>query len=238
MTDRMPDVNSLFAGRTVFLTGGSGFVGKVVIEKFLTAVPDIKRIYVLVRSAKGKTADQRWADINTGVMFNRVRSDCPETLDKVLPVEGDITFDDMGLKEEDLQRVLEETSVVLHCAATVRFNDTLRNAIELNVKGVKRMINMCKRMPKLDSFVHCSTAYVNVDKEGEIEEKQYKVVCDPYKLIDGQSWMSDDMLDGITDAMAPKYFNTYCFTKHVAEELVKRECGDLPTLIFRPSIIA
>ncbi|GMS91830.1 hypothetical protein PENTCL1PPCAC_14005, partial [Pristionchus entomophagus] len=236
--DRMPDVNSLFAGRTVFLTGGSGFVGKVVIEKFLTAVPDIKRIYVLVRPAKGKSADQRWADINSGVMFNRVRADCPETLEKVVPVEGDITIDDMGLKEEDLQRVLEETSVVLHCAATVRFNDTLRNAIELNVKGVKRMIDMCKRMPKLDSFVHCSTAYVNVEKEGDIEEKQYPVVCDPYKLIDAQSWMSDEMLNGIADSMCKKYFNTYCFTKHVAEELVKLECVDLPTIIMRPSIIA
>ncbi|KAF8374931.1 hypothetical protein PRIPAC_81360 [Pristionchus pacificus] len=150
MVDRMPDVNSLFAGRTVFLTGGSGFVGKVVIEKFLTAVPDIKRLYVLVRAAKGKTADERWADINSGVMFNRVRTECPETLSKVVPVEGDISMDDMGLNEEDLKRVLEETSVVLHCAATVRFNDTLRNAIELNVKGVSRMIGMCKRMPNLD----------------------------------------------------------------------------------------
>ncbi|GMR49001.1 hypothetical protein PMAYCL1PPCAC_19196, partial [Pristionchus mayeri] len=238
MADRMPDVDTLFAGRTVFLTGGSGFVGKVLIEKLLKDVPHVERLYVLVRPAKGKTAEQRWADINSGVLFNRVRLGCPEALEKVVPVEGDISLDDMGLTEEDLGRVLAETSVVLHCAATVRFNDILRNAIELNVKGVQRMIGICKRMPKLESFVHCSTAYVNVDKEGEIEEKQYKVICDPYKLIEAQSWMTDEMLDGVTEAMTPKYFNTYCFTKHVAEELVKRECGDLPTLIFRPSIIA
>ncbi|GMS86918.1 hypothetical protein PENTCL1PPCAC_9093, partial [Pristionchus entomophagus] len=235
--DRMEGVNSLFAGRTVFLTGGSGFVGKVVIEKFLSAVPDVERIYVLVRPAKGKTADERWADINSGVMFNRVRAECPEALAKVVPVEGDIVNDDLGLEAEDLQRVLEETSVVMHCAATIRFNDTLRNAIELNIKGVQRMISICKRMKKLESFVHCSTAYVNVDKEGVIEEKQYKVVCDPYQLIDAQSWMPEEMLDGLINAMTPKYFNSYCFTKHVAEELVKLECVDLPTLIFRPSII-
>lgn len=32
--------------------------------------------------------------------------------------------------------------------------------------------------------MHCSTAYVNVYMEGEIEEKQYPAPCDPYKLID------------------------------------------------------
>ncbi|GMR45502.1 hypothetical protein PMAYCL1PPCAC_15697, partial [Pristionchus mayeri] len=237
-TMSMPDVNSLFAGRTIFLTGGSGFVGQVVIEKFLHAVPDVGRLYVLVRPAKGKTPAERWAAISSGVLFNRVRADCPSALEKVVPVEGDITIDDMGLSEENLKRVLEETSVVMHCAATVRFNDTLRSAIELNLKGVERMIRLCKRMPRLEAFTHCSTCYVNVDKTGEIEEKQYPVVCDPYKVIEGQGWMTDEMLEGITNAMSKKYFNTYCFTKHVAEELVKRECVDLPTLIFRPAIIA
>ncbi|KAF8356166.1 hypothetical protein PRIPAC_97789 [Pristionchus pacificus] len=238
MTDFMPDVNSLFAGRTVFLTGGSGFVGKVVIEKFLHAIPDVKRLYVLVRPAKGKSAQERWEAIHTkSEIFNRTRADCPETIAKVFPVEGDITIDDLGLSEENLKRVLEETSVVIHCAATVRFNDTLKSAIELNIKGVNRMIKLCKRMPKLDCFLHCSTAYVNVDKEGDIEEKQFDVVCDPYKLMDAQSWMTEEMLEGISNSMSNKYFNTYCFTKHVSEELVRRECVDLPTLIFRPSII-
>ncbi|GMR60419.1 hypothetical protein PMAYCL1PPCAC_30614, partial [Pristionchus mayeri] len=238
MTDSMPSVNSLFAGRTVFLTGGSGFVGKVVIEKFLHDIPDIKRLYVLVRPAKGKTADERWEAIHTkSEIFNRTREDCPGAIAKVTPVEGDITIDDMGLSEENLKRVLEETSVVIHCAATVRFNDTLKSAIELNIKGVNRMIKMCKRMPKLDCLLHCSTAYVNVDKEGDIEEKQYPVVCDPYKLMDAQSWMTEEMLEGVANSMFKKYFNTYCFTKHVAEELVRLECQDLPTLIFRPSII-
>ncbi|GMR46956.1 hypothetical protein PMAYCL1PPCAC_17151 [Pristionchus mayeri] len=230
MDSSMPSVNSLFAGRTVFLTGGSGFVGKVVIEKMLRDVPDMEKIFILVRAAKGKSAQQRWAEISHSVLFNNVRARCPWALDKVVPVEGDITIDDMGLSSENLKAVLEETSVVLHCAATVRFNDTLRSAIELNVKGVDRMISLCKRMTKLDCFLHCSTCYVNVDKQDEIEEKLYEVICDPRKLID--SWMSDEMLNGITASISKTYFNTYCFTKHIAEELVKRECVDLPTLIL------
>lgn len=45
-------------------------------------------------------------------MFNRVRTECPETLSKVVPVEGDISMDDMGLNEEDLKRVLEEVRCI------------------------------------------------------------------------------------------------------------------------------
>lgn len=41
----------------------------------------------------------------------------------------------------------------------------------------------------LQCFLHCSTAYVNVDKEGDIEEKQFDVVCDPYKLMDVSSFL-------------------------------------------------
>lgn len=54
-----------------------------------------------------------------------------------------------------------QTSVVIHCAATVRFNDTLKSAIELNIKGVNRMIKLCKRMPKLDVSIIFSKASIS-----------------------------------------------------------------------------
>ncbi|GMT01538.1 hypothetical protein PENTCL1PPCAC_23712 [Pristionchus entomophagus] len=238
MADQLPPINSLFAGRSIFLTGGTGFVGKVVIEKFLRDVPEINKIFVLVRGAKGKTAAQRWAKISQSVLFKRVRTECPQMLAKVVPVEGDITLDHLGLSEENLKAVLEHTSVVLHCAATVRFNEELRTAIDLNVRGVDRIIKLCKRMPKLECFLHCSTCYVNTDKIGEIEEKLYDAACDPYKLIDAHTWMSDELLEGISETIKKKYYNTYTFTKHIAEELVRRECADVPTLIFRPAVIA
>lgn len=47
-------------------------------------------------------------------IFNRTRADCPETIAKVFPVEGDITIDDLGLSEENLQRVLEEVGALNH----------------------------------------------------------------------------------------------------------------------------
>lgn len=37
---------------------------QVVIEKLLRDVPDVAKVFVLVRAAKGKSAQQRWADIS------------------------------------------------------------------------------------------------------------------------------------------------------------------------------
>lgn len=53
------EIIEFFENQTIFLTGGSGFLGKVLIEKLLRECPNIKKIYVLMRQKKGKTPKQR-----------------------------------------------------------------------------------------------------------------------------------------------------------------------------------
>ncbi|GLE07791.1 hypothetical protein PINS_up018457 [Pythium insidiosum] len=55
---RMP-VEAVFAGRSIFLTGGTGFFGKAVLEKLLRSAPDVERIFVLIRARKGVSAAAR-----------------------------------------------------------------------------------------------------------------------------------------------------------------------------------
>lgn len=52
-----------FAGVDVFITGGSGFMGKVLIEKLLRSCPDIGRVFVLMRAKKGKSGYERVKDL-------------------------------------------------------------------------------------------------------------------------------------------------------------------------------
>jgi len=42
-------VRNFYKDKVIFLTGTTGFIGKVVLEKILRSCPDFKRIYVMVR---------------------------------------------------------------------------------------------------------------------------------------------------------------------------------------------
>jgi len=56
-------VQEYFRDAVIFLTGGTGFMGKVLLEKLLRTCPHIKRIYLLIRSKKGKNVEERLEDI-------------------------------------------------------------------------------------------------------------------------------------------------------------------------------
>lgn len=61
MTQRN-SVQQFYVGKTIFITGGSGFMGKVLIEKLLYSCSDVKELIVLMRPKRGKSAIQRLED--------------------------------------------------------------------------------------------------------------------------------------------------------------------------------
>lgn len=54
-----PSVAEFYRGRNIFLTGGTGFIGKVFIEKILRCCPDIGDIYMLVRPRRSQSVHER-----------------------------------------------------------------------------------------------------------------------------------------------------------------------------------
>lgn len=52
-------VTEFYHGKTVFITGGTGFMGKVLLEKLLRACPGLARVYLLIRPKKGQDARER-----------------------------------------------------------------------------------------------------------------------------------------------------------------------------------
>ena len=46
-------MRSFYAGQHVFMTGVSGFVGKVVLQKILSDLPDVECVYLLIRPKRG-----------------------------------------------------------------------------------------------------------------------------------------------------------------------------------------
>lgn len=56
-------VSALYKERHVLITGGTGFMGKVFVEKLLRNVPDIGKIYLLIRVKKGKDPKDRLVEM-------------------------------------------------------------------------------------------------------------------------------------------------------------------------------
>lgn len=222
------DVTDFFTDRSVLITGGTGFLGKVLIEKLLRSVPRLQKIYLIIRSRKGADAQQRWRTLAESCnLFESIRNAKPmdetETdlgsgtlLAKVIPLSGDITEPDLGLSAEDAKLICDNVSVVFHCAATVRFDERMRLAIQMNVVGTQRLLRLCDKMKRLEAFVHASTAYCNCDRSN-IAENVYPSPIPWRRLIEGVEWMSDDMYDRLTPYLIGARPNTYTFTKAVSD---------------------
>lgn len=58
----------------------------------------------------------------------------------------------------------------MNCAASIDFNAPLDQALESNVKGTLRMMELAKSCKQLEIFTHVSTCYVNCNLSGLIRE--------------------------------------------------------------------
>lgn len=61
--DKLTPIQKFYHGESILITGGTGFLGKLLIEKLLRGCPGIKCIYLLIRSKKGKNVSQRTDEI-------------------------------------------------------------------------------------------------------------------------------------------------------------------------------
>lgn len=58
-------VQEFYSGKSIFITGASGFMGKCLLEKLLYSCSDIKQIFILIRAKRGKSATQRVQEFTT-----------------------------------------------------------------------------------------------------------------------------------------------------------------------------
>lgn len=141
-------------------------------------------------------------------MFNRINEEKPEVLKKIVPVYGDITQENFGLDDEQLAKVIEESEIVFHMAASLKLEATLKSNIQMNLLGTKHAIDISKKMPKLLLLVHLSTAFCVCDETKLMHERVYDWHHDPNDLLRCAEWMDEESMEKITPSLLGPHPNT------------------------------
>ncbi|XP_041447191.1 uncharacterized protein LOC399063 isoform X1 [Xenopus laevis] len=232
----MISIPEFYRGKNVLITGATGFMGKVLLEKLLRSCPNTKAVYVLVRPKAGQKPKERVAEMMSCKLFDRLRDEQPDCAQKVIAISSELTQPELDMSKEDQDTLIDCIDIVFHCAATVRFNESLRDAMQLNVIATRQLIYLAQKMKKLEVFIHVSTAYANCNRK-QIEEMVYPPPVDPKKLIESLAWMDDSLVNNITPKLIGDRPNTYTYTKALAEYVVQQEGSKLNIAIVRPSIV-
>jgi HAD superfamily hydrolase (TIGR01490 family) len=157
-------VDSL-AGRTLFLTGVTGFLGQVILERLLLDFPET-RITLLVRSQQGATARERVGYLLRKPAFHVIRerhSDLGALLDeRVTVVDGDFS---RGVPE-----LPGGIDVAIHSAAAVSFDPPIDEGFQTNLLGAENLYEGLLAPGNRPALVHISTAYVAGVRKGVIPE--------------------------------------------------------------------
>jgi long-chain acyl-CoA synthetase len=170
-------VREIFRGRHLFVLGGTGFLGKVLLSMLLHNSPEIGRVYVMVRRGSGTSSEARfWDHVVPSHPFDPLREQHGDGLraflqDKLRVVDGDITEANLGLSEEDAARVAGDIDVIVNSSGKVTFNPPLESALRTNVQGTRNVIAFAKRM-KRPALIHTSTCFVAGNRSGEIWENE------------------------------------------------------------------
>ncbi|KAJ0175831.1 hypothetical protein K1T71_008990 [Dendrolimus kikuchii] len=234
VTKSYKSVSDFYAGKSVFITGATGFLGKVIVEKLLYSCSEIDKIYLLIREKKNDNINSRIQHILDNTLFNRLVEEKPEALKKIIPIGGDLTSDNLGISTSDQELLKENVSIVIHSGATVKFTDPLHIAMDINFGGTQKMLELSKKMKKLEAFVYVSTAYSQSTKK-VLEEIVYPA---PAEVDETYKFMKDySHIERETKRFLNGRPSTYTFSKALCENYIARNRCNVPTVIVRPSIV-
>jgi nucleoside-diphosphate-sugar epimerase len=185
----------------VLLTGATGLLGKYLLRDFLLAG---HRMAVLVRANKSQTAEQR-VEQDLQMWERQLKRSLP----RPVVITGDITDEDLGLSKADREWVQADCTTMLHCAASLAFQQRGAEPWRTNVDGTRHVLRLCSTTA-IREMHYISTAYVCGIRHDLVREDE---------LETGQ-----------------EFRNVYEQSKCEAEKLVRKSDFDSLT-IYRPVVI-
>ena len=211
-------VRETLRGKNILLIGATGFIGKVWLSNLLMDLPEIGRIYLLVRHNRTVTALQRFQRaLEESPVFEplaeRYGSGFGDFLrERIEVVDGDVSKPDLGFSPEVRQRLARSVDVIVNSSGLTDFNPDLRDALAMNVRSTVHVLNYLRECDHA-SLLHLSTCYVIGRRDGRILEELPKNYT-PVGLRDydaEREWQSLEALVRETEKRAD--------SEEVAEEL-------------------
>ncbi len=167
MVENRSSIVEQLAGKRIFLTGVTGFLGQVILERLLLDFPDT-RVTVLVRGQQSSTAVDRVHYLTRKPSFDvlRERLGGDDALLALLDERIDVVDGDFTRGEPEIPAGID---VAIHSAATVSFDPPIDEGFTTNLLGALNLYRgvLAANRPHL---VHISTAYVAGVQKGVIPE--------------------------------------------------------------------
>ncbi len=218
----------------IFLTGVTGFVGKVVLEELLRRADELnlERVWVLIRKKRGESPEQRFGKVAT----SRVLAGAPAGWqDRVSIIGGELSQPACGIDSVTRATMQPAITHIIHCAASVEFTLPIADAAAANITSGLNVLELARGCERLVHMVAVSTAYVNPASRRPMPEALVPMPFEPEEVY-------ADILSGRADEKAlmaiTGHPNTYTLTKCINEHLLNQRRGDVPLSIVRPSIIS
>ena len=169
-------VRKALAGKRVMLIGVTGFIGKVWLANTLLDLPEIGKVYLLIRKQKSNPAIKRFEKIMEespvfDPLFDRHGTGLPKFLaDKVEVIEGDVSQDGLGFSSELSKRLSETLDVIINSSGLTDFNPDLRDALAINVDATAYLLEFIQKSDHC-ALLHLSTCYVAGARDGRVTER-------------------------------------------------------------------
>ena len=181
-------------GKTVFIIGGTGFLGRLMLYYLLRYVPEIKHIYVMVRPTHGQTGNDRLhREVLNSPVFTTNSGDKEYFKEmftkKVTAVEGDASRAGLGIAPDVSAKVQEKADIVLNTAGNVEFNPPLDMSIAANTMCTKQVLDFVENT-RNRKYVHISTCYV-ADRSIYKESAPEKIVSNRVVTSEGTEILLD-----------------------------------------------
>jgi thioester reductase-like protein len=179
----------------ILLTGATGFLGMDALARLIERGES--QVVVLVRARDDEGARERLQEL-----LARLYDEPPSGAAQVRVVRGDLLEEGLGLSFEDRAWLLGSVDRIIHCAASISFELPLKEAREINVQGVERVIELAREIAaggSLHRLVHVSTAYVSGRHSGEFAEGDLDVGQEFRNSYERSKNEAEQLLGGASD---------------------------------------